>query len=78
VPIDEGDGEDDEDDRLSDGDKTNLDDIGEMFDDEGDENQDARNEEEIDNLFEMMMMAEQEEWKEQVKPLQSALQKVGC
>jgi hypothetical protein len=77
APIDEGDDEDD-DDRLIDGDKTDLDDIGEMFDDEGDENQDARNEEEIDNLFEAMTTAEQEEWKEQVKPLRSALQKVGC
>jgi hypothetical protein len=50
----------------------------EMLDKEGDENQDARNEEEINNLFEAMTMAEQEEWKEQVRPLQSALQKVSC
>ena len=75
APIDEG---DDDDNSLSDGDKTDLDDIQEMFDDEGDENQNARNEEEIDNLFEAMTMAEQEEWKEQVRPLRSALQKVGC
>lgn len=75
APIDEDD--DDDDDRSSDGDKTDLDDIEEMFDDgEGDENQDARNEKEIDNLFEAMTMAEQEEWKEQVRPLRSALQKV--
>jgi hypothetical protein len=72
------DDDDDDDDRLGDGDKTDLSDIEEMLDNEGDENQDARNEEEIDNLFEAMTMAEQEEWKEQVRPLRSALQKVGC
>ena len=78
APIDEGDNNNNNDNSLSDGDKTDLDDIREMFDDEGDENQNARNEEEIDNLFEAMTMAEQEEWKEQVRPLRSALQKVGC
>jgi len=38
VPIDEDDEDEDEDDGLSDGDKTDLDDIEEMFDDEGNEN----------------------------------------
>jgi len=48
-----------------------------MIDDEGDEHLDARNEEEIDNLFEVMTVAEQEQWKEQVRPLRSTLQKVS-
>jgi hypothetical protein len=77
APIDEDDDGDD-DNGSSDGDKTDLDDLEEMFDVEGNENQDARNEEEIDNLFEAMSVAEQEQWKEQVKPLRSALQKVRC
>ncbi len=75
APVDE-DNDNGDNDELSDGDKTDLDDIEEMFDDESNENQDARNEEEIDNLFKAMSMAEQELWKEQVKPLRSALQKV--
>ena len=76
APIDEDD--DDDDNGSSAGDKTNLDDLEEMFDVEGNENQDTRNEEEINNLFEAMSVAEQEQWKEQVKPLRSALQKVCC
>jgi len=75
APIEEDDDKDDND--VSEGEKTDLDDLGKMIDDEGDEHLDARNEEEIDNLFEAMTVAEQEQWKEQVRLLRSALQKVS-
>jgi len=68
----------DDNNQFSDGDKTDLDDIEKMFDDKGVESQNARNEEEIDNLFDAMTIAEKEEWKKQVRPLHSALQKVDC
>jgi len=75
VPIEEDDDEDNDD--VSEGEKTDLDNLGKMIDDEDDEHLDARNGEEIDNLFKGMTVAEQEQWKEQVRPLRSALQKVS-
>jgi hypothetical protein len=54
-----------------------LEDLAEMMiDEEGDEEKEGRDEEQIVNVFETLTEEEQERWKEEVKPLRSALYKV--
>jgi hypothetical protein len=66
------------DDDWSETDMPDLEDLPEMMDDNGDEGKEARDEDEIVNVFETLTIEEQEQWKEQVKPLRSALHKVRC
>jgi hypothetical protein len=53
-----------------------LEDLSEMIDEDDDGEKEARDEEEIVNVFRTLTVEEQERWKEQVKPLRSALFKV--
>jgi hypothetical protein len=73
-PIAEDDG-----DSESDSDLPDLEEFAEMIDegDEGEEGIEENDEEEIVNVFETLTEEEQERWKEEVKPLRSALQKVS-
>ena len=54
-----------------------LEDLSEMID-EDDEVKESKDKEEIVNVFKTLMVEEQEHWKEQAKPLCSALFKVCC
>jgi hypothetical protein len=55
-----------------------LEDFAEMNDEGEDEGQQAKDEEEIVNVFNTLTIAEQARWKEEVKPLRTALYKVHC
>ena len=70
----------DDGDSESDSDLPDLEDFAEIIDEgnEGEEGIGEKDQEEIVNVFEMLMEEEQEHWKEEVKPLRSALQQVSC
>jgi hypothetical protein len=70
-PIDD-DGESDDDMDMQD-----LEDLPGLLDEDGDDGKESRDEEEIVNVFERLTVEEQERWKEQVKPLRSALYKAS-
>jgi hypothetical protein len=53
-----------------------LEDLAEIIDEEADEEKEAGDAEKIFNVFETLTEEEQERWKEEVKPIRSALQKV--
>lgn len=56
-----------------------LDELPELVNEEGDEGEKAeKDEEEIVNIFGTLTIEEQECWKEEVKPIRSALYKVSC
>ena len=58
-------------------DMQDLEDLPALFEEDEDNGKEGRDEEEIVNIFERLTEKEQERWKEQVKPVRSALYKAS-
>jgi hypothetical protein len=68
---------DDDTDSDDDMDMQDLEDLPALLEEDDDDGKEGRDEEEIVNVFERLTEEEQERWKEQVKPLRSALYKAS-
>jgi len=75
-PLDADDEDSDSD--VDDNDLPELEELSEPIDEEEGEERAASDEKEIVNVFQTMTDEEQECWKAEVKPIRSALHKVGC
>ena len=75
-PLDADDEDSDSD--VDDNDLPELEELSEPIDEEKGEERAASDEKEIVNVFQTMTDEEQERWKAEVKPIRSALHKVGC
>ena len=77
-PLEPYDAENEDDTDKNETEMPDLEDFAEMIDEGEDKGQQAKDEEEIVNVFNMLTIAEQARWKEEVKPLRTALYKVHC
>ncbi len=68
---------DDDSDSDDDMDMQDLEDLPELLEEDDDDGKESKDEEEIVNVFERLTVEEQEHWREQVKPLRSALYKAS-
>ena len=69
---------DDDADSDDDMDMQDLEDLLGLLEEDDDDGKEGRDKEEIVNVFERLTEEEQEHWREQVKPLHSALYKASC